>query len=177
MIQRGVGFSENTNAAGLVLVFFLAACMFLYWDKAWRKWLVLSLLLLAMLVTLSRTAIVSFGVALAFVYSLAMLEPLLHRVSIKRWLVRNAGHFLLVSCSLIVGLISAILLFKPSLVAALMAGFGVAQRSGIIERDVTDRFALWAWGIEVWASGHALAHAVRRWISQQYGGRQLWSLA
>jgi len=153
-IQHGVGFSEAYNIAAPVAMFFLAACIYMYHGKTWKKHVLLSLLLFALLATLSRGVIFSFALALGFVCILDGIVPLVQRASIKVSVLKIFGFVTLFFCSLIF-----ILQFHATtraLMSGALSGFGLMHQDGVVFRDMDSRFSLWAWGIDVWASGSLL---------------------
>ena len=149
-IQHGVGFSEAYNMAAPVAMFFWVACFYMYHGKTWKKWILLTLLLIAFLATLSRGAIVSLTLALGFVYLLDNIVPLLRRASIKRSLLEFFGFFTLFFGSLIFILLSHAT--TRALLSGVLSGFGLTNQHSIISRDLGGRFNLWAWGLDYWAS-------------------------
>jgi len=155
-IQQGVGFAESQNMAGPVVMFFAAACIYLYRGKAWKKWILLTLLLSALLATLSRGAIVSFGVALCFVYWLDCVEPFVRRASLKVSVLKNMGFVVLTFGFLLITLIVAIHLTNKGLLPATLAGLGLTHQHSVVSTDMAARFNLWTWGLDTWASGNLL---------------------
>jgi hypothetical protein len=155
-IAQGVGFSEGQNMAGLVVMFFAAACIYVYQGKIWKKWILLTLLLSALLATLSRGAIFSFAMALGFVYCLDSVEPLVQRASIKVSVFKNIG-FVISALSILVILIGlGIYSVNKPLLFAILSGFGFSGEHNLISSHMATRFSLWAWGLNTWASGNLL---------------------
>ena len=155
-IQQGVGFSEGYSMAAPVVIFFAAACIYLYRGKTWKKWILLSLLLFALLATLSRGAIFSFALALGFVYCLDSVEPLVRRVSIKVSALKNIGFVISALSFLIILIGLGIYSVNKSVLIAILSGFGLSHQHGVVSRDMATRFNLWAWGMDVWTSGGLL---------------------
>jgi len=156
-IQKGVGFSENQNLTGTVLIFFVASFIFLYRDKTWKKWILLSLLLFALLATLSRGAIFSFALALGFVCCLACMEQFVHKASLKVSLLKNVGFVGFTVACLAIAVTVAFYLTNKSLLSPILSGLGISQDSNsVILRDLSLRFSHWTWGMDVWASGSLL---------------------
>lgn len=153
-IQQGVGFSEAYNIAAPVVIFFAAACIYLYRGKTWKKWILLSLLLFALLATLSRGAIFSFALALGFVYCLDSVEPLVQRFSVKVSVLKSIGFVALIFGSLILILVTHST--TKALLLAILSGFGLGHQHGVVSRAMAARFNLWAWGMDVWTSGGLL---------------------
>lgn len=151
-IRRGPGFCGNANMAGAVVTFFIAACIYLYRGKIWKKWILLCLISLALLLTLSRSAIISFLLALIFVCLLDNLRPVVQRASIKVSVLKNMG-FVISALSILVILIGlGIYLLNKSLPLAILSGFGLSGEHGLISSDMAARFNLWWWGLNNWAS-------------------------
>ena len=131
-IQVGVGFSESQNIAGIVVGFFAAACIYMYRGKTWKKWILLCLLLLALLSTLSRSAIISFLLALTFVCCIDNLPSVVQRVSIKVSVLKNMG-FVISALSLLVILIClGIYSVNKSLLFAILPFFDVTGKDGLM---------------------------------------------
>lgn len=155
-IRRGPGFCGNANMAGAVVTFFIAACIYMYRGKIWKKWILLSLLLLALLATLSRGAIVSFIGALALVYCLACVEPLVQRASIKVSVLKNVGFVISALSLLLIAIVLGIYLLNKSFPLAILSGFGLSGEHGLISSDMAARFNLWWRGLNTWVSGSLL---------------------
>jgi len=155
-IQQGAGFSESQNLAGPILIFLAGACMFLYRGRAWKKWVLLSLVLFALLATLSRGAIFSFVGALVLVYGLACVEPLAQRASVKVPLLTNVGFLLFVVIFVGIGVTLGICATNKSLLPAMLSGFGLSNGYSVVSSDTSLRVGHWAWGMDVWASGSVL---------------------
>lgn len=151
-IQQGVGFSENQNMAGGVVAFFIAACIYMYRGKAWKKWLLLCVLLFALFATLSRSAIISFLLALTFVLCLGNLRPLVQRVSIKISVIKDTGFVMSALSFLIITVALGVYLTNKSLLSAILYGFGLSNEHGAFLHDLVARFRLWWWGLDTWAS-------------------------
>ena len=155
-IQHGVGFSEAYNIAAPVVIFFATACIYMYRGKTWKKWILLSLLLFALLATLSRGAIFSFALALGLVYSLDSIVPLVQRASIKVSVLKNIGFVISALSFLIILIGLGIYSVNKSVLIAILSGFGLSHQHGVVSRDMATRFNLWAWGMDVWTSGGLL---------------------
>ena len=155
-IQQGVGFSEGYSMAALVVIFFAAACIYLYRGKTRKKRILLSLLLFALLATLSRGAIFSFALALGFVCCLDSVEPLVQRASIKVSVLKNIGFVISALSFLIILIGLGIYSVNKSVLIAILSGFGLGHQHGVVSRDMAARFNLWAWGMDVWTSGGLL---------------------
>lgn len=155
-IQQGVGFSESQNIAGIVVVFFAAACIYMYRGKTWKKWILLCLFLLALLSTLSRSAIFSFLLALTFVCCLDNLRPVVRRASIKVSALKDIG-FVISALSLLVILIClGIYSVNKPLLFAILPFFDVTGKDGLMASHMANRFNLWWGGLNNWASGSLL---------------------
>jgi len=152
-VQKSVGFAENQNMAGPVAMFFTAACIYIYHGKIWKKWILLTLFLFALLATLSRGAIISFIGALGFVYCLDSVEPFVRRASMKVSFLKNVGFLAFTAACLVIPTIVAIYWTNKSLLRALLSGFGLSQGYSVISSDMSLRFGHWAWGLNTWASG------------------------
>lgn len=151
-IQQGVGFAESQNIAGPVVAFFVAACIYLYHAEIWKKWILLTLLLLALLGTLSRGAIVSLMLAIVFVYCLDNFVPFIKRGNLKVSALKDIGFAVLVLfCILVtIGLISYAV--DQTFITAILSGFGLDGQHGVATKDTASRFNLWIWGINKWTS-------------------------
>ncbi len=151
-IQRSSGFCENPNMAGFVVVFFLFACLYLYRQAQWKRWLLFCLLLAAMLATVSRSAMFSCIAAAFFVYLIGMIEPLVQRASIK---TKVSVHFVFAAsavCLFVVIFISSLWFVDQSFLSAHFSGYGLTPQGDILSKDFTSRLELWKWGIDAWAS-------------------------
>lgn len=153
-IQHGVGFSEAYSIAASPAIFFVAACIYLYRDKIWKKLILLSLLLFALLATLSRGAIFSFALTLGFVYCLDSVEPFTKRASIKVSVFKNIAFV-----AMIIGPLILIMMnhsTTKALLRAICVGFGLTPQHDVVSKDMAARFSLWTWGLDNWASGGLL---------------------
>ena len=155
-IPQGVGFSEGQNMAAPVVIFFAAACIYVYRGKIWKKWILLSLLLFALLATLSRGAIFSFIGTLGFVYCLDSMEPLVRRASVKVLVLKNIRFVALTFATLVITLIVAIHSTNKWLLPAILSGLGLTNQHSVVSTDMAARFSHWAWGLNTWASGNLL---------------------
>ena len=155
-IQQGVGFSEGQNMAGIVVVFFTTACIFMYQGISWKRWILLCLLLLALLSTLSRSAVISFLLALIFVCCLDNLPSVVRRASIKVSVLRNIVLVMSALGFSAAAVILGIYCVNKSLLLGILSFFDVAGKDGLMASHMTDRFSLWWWGLNNWASGSLL---------------------
>jgi O-antigen ligase len=154
LIQHGVGFSEAYSIAALPAIFFVAACIYLYRDKIWKKLILLSLLLFALLATLSRGAIFSFAIAMALAYCLDNLVPFIKRGNLKISVFKNIGFVAMIIGPLI--LITMNHSTTKALLRAIRVGFGLTPQHDVVSKDMAARFSLWTWGLDNWASGGLL---------------------
>jgi hypothetical protein len=152
LVQKGVGFAENQNMAGPVVMFFTAACIYLYHGKIWKKWIFLTLLLFALLGTLSRGSIFSFILAAIFVYCMDNAEPFSQRVAIKVTVFRDVVFFMLVMSFLIILIALGMYFFNKSYLIAILTGLGLDSQQGVVTRDVGARIYRWNGGINNWTS-------------------------
>ena len=152
-IQQGVGFSESQNIAGIVVVFFITACIYMYQGKSWKKWILLCLLVLALLSTLSRSAIISFLLTLIFVCCLDILPSVIQRASIKVSVLKNVGFVISALSFLIILVGLGIYSVNRSLLSAILPFFDV---TGKMASHMAARFNLWRWGLDNWSSGNLL---------------------
>ena len=155
-IQQGVGFSEGQNMAGAVVAFFIAACIYLYRGKNWKRWILLCLLLFVLLTTLSRSAIISFVLALTIVLCLSNLRPFVQRGSIKVSVVKDAGFVASALGLLIIIIVLGIYLINKSFLPAVLSGLGLSSEHDLFVSSLVDRFHLWRWGLSSWASQNLL---------------------
>jgi len=154
-IQQGVGFSENQNGAGGVLIFFLVANIFLY-PHRWRwQLLAIGVMGLALLMTLSRSAIFSFMLGCIVLLSIWFL-----RILFTKRVNRRSVHRVMTSAFLIIGvLIMAVLgyflfLSPPNqrLILSILSGFGIGD-APLLYKSVIDRLELWSGGLNWWIRG------------------------
>lgn len=155
-IQQGVGFSESQNIAGIVVVFFTAACIYMYRGKSWKRWILLCLLLLALLSTLSRSAIISFLLALTFVWCIDNLSSVVQRVRIKVCALKDMVFVISALGFLVTTIVLVIYYVDKSLLFAILPFFDVTGKDGLMAFHMADRFNLWWWGLNNWASGSLL---------------------
>lgn len=149
-MRQGVGFSESQNVAGIVVVFLTTACIHMYQGKSWKKWILVCLLLLALLSTLSRSAIISFLLALILVFCFDTFPSILQRACIKVSVLKNAGLVMSTLGFLVIFAILGIYLVDKSLLSTILPFFDV---TGKMAFHMTDRFNLWRWGLDNWSSG------------------------
>ena len=155
-IQQGIGFSESQNVAGIVVVFFAAACIYMYRGKTWKKCILLCLLLLALISTLSRSAIISFLLAFAFVCCLDNFGPIIQRGSIKVSVLKDMAFVILALSLSGTAYILGIYCVNKSLLFAILPFFDVTGKGGLMASHMAGRFNLWWWGLNNWASGTLL---------------------
>jgi len=154
IIQRGVGFTENPNAAGGLQIIFLAASIFLY-PSHWRyKPIALAVMAIGLFVTFSRSALISFfaaGFALVFF-------SLLHTMHTGK-VCRQVAHYLatcaILACIfLLIGFIiiicSAPDAFKSIIMSTILFGLGISSDYSSIGKDTYTRLQLWQSGINNW---------------------------
>lgn len=152
-IQQGVGFAESQNLAGPVAMFFTAACIYLYHGKIWKKWILLILFLLALLATLSRGVIISFLLAMAFVYCLDNLVPFIKRGKLKVSALKNIGFVMLALSFIVSAAVLVAYAVNKTFLIAILSGFGLTSGGGSILSDMVLRFDRWQLGLNTWASG------------------------
>ncbi len=151
-IQQGVGFGVNQNAVGGVLFFFLAASIFLY-PRHWRwQLLTVGIMGLALLATLSRSAIFSFGFGSISLLSIWSLRALFIG-KINRRLVRHAVAITFLTAGIFVAALFGHFLFlsppQQRVVLAALSGFGVGDYLVFYE-DMVFRLELWSEGLLNW---------------------------
>lgn len=151
-IQQGVGFSESQNIAGPVVIFFLAACIYMYRGQTWKKCILLCLLFLALLSTLSRSPIISFLLAFAFVCCLDNFGPIIQRGSIKVSVLKDMAFVILAFSLSVTAFLLGTYCVNKSLPFAILSGFGLSQGYSTVSSDTSLRFGHWAWGMDMCAS-------------------------
>jgi O-antigen ligase len=153
-VQKGVGFAENQNMAGPVVIFFTAAGIYLYRNNTWKKWILLCLLFSALLATLSRGAIFSFIGAMVLMYCFDSTKPLFRKASIKVSILKNMSLVLSALSFLFILIFTGIYLVNKPIFIAILTGFGlnVDGQHGVVARDFVSRSEIWAWGIDYWMS-------------------------
>lgn len=130
-IQRGTGFAENPNHAGGILLFFTATALFLYPSKR-ATWFVFGIVVLGLIATFSRSAIVAGAVAYISLASLWVLRAFfVGRIS--KMVVSMAG---------LIGMSAVI-------VVVVIVSFGGAF--GQWSEDLGTRLEIWTQGLEHWA--------------------------
>jgi len=145
-IQQGVGFSESQNMAAEFLIIFTAAFIYLYQANKFKKVILICLSLCALVLTLSRGAIVAFSIAIIVLSFIELIRIIFQRKIIKKILFNivyfSSGVFLILT-------ISALFLYfinKPLLIAVL-SGFGLGENASFII-DLNTRLNLWVGGLD-----------------------------
>lgn len=151
-IQQGVGFSESQNAAGAVAIFFIAAGAYMPRNETNQKQILVCLPLLALLATLSRSAIISFLLAFTLLFCLDKLSVITQRDRNKAPAVKDTGLVLLVLGFAVVAALLGIYLVNKSLLQAVLSGFGLSGGPSVIWSDFCARLDLWRRGLNTWAS-------------------------
>ncbi len=149
-IQQGVGFAEGTNGAGAILIVFSAFFWFVCrWHNKY-SWLFVSVAIIALLSTISRSAIGAFAIGLALSLFIAVIRATL-RAKISQQTIRSVGFFLLTL--IVVGIVGFFYnLENRGYANAIALGFGLGD-SGIIQSDTETRLTLWRKGIDIWSDG------------------------
>jgi len=152
-VQRATGFAGNPNNLGGILVFFLAAAMFLS-PPRWRyRWLGMGVTGAALIATLSRSGILSF----VFGY-LATVGVWCVRAAFTGKIDRRLFRGVVLTVFFAVGIVAVATLASHSVesvrVALASLGFGTGAR---LDQDVETRLALWGWGIHSWERQGAIA--------------------
>lgn len=147
-IQQGVGFSENQNQAGGVLIFFASLALFgSYKDNRVLKFWPFYVIFLALLSTMSRSAVYSFLLSLS-VWALLKLTRVLGFSKINKrglWIIFGIFLFCL-------GAISAwhtVRSYDHDLAVAVAQGFDLSDE--IFSADTSIRAALWQESISRWS--------------------------
>jgi O-antigen ligase len=145
-IQQGVGFSESQNMAAELLIIFTAAFIYIYQAKKFKKVILICLSLCALILTLSRSAIVAFSIAMIILSFIELIRIIFQRKIIKKILFNivyfSSGVFLILT-------ISVLFLYfinKPLLIAVL-SGFGLGENASFII-DLNTRLNLWVGGLD-----------------------------
>jgi len=153
VVSQGLGFAENHNVAGAVLLVFLALVVGpLAPARPRRRALVGGLIIVALAASLSRSAMIAGLGAGAFVaVVLALRQPALRRPNrIRPWVY---GVWLVIPCLVFVGLI--LVAFAPTLppvVEAVSQGIGL-RASDNVAADIASRTDRWNRGVDSWADG------------------------
>ena len=150
-IQQGVGFAQSQNGAGGILITFLSAAIFVY-PRNWRhQWLFITIIGVALLATLSRSAILSFAVG-----SFALISIWVLRILATRWFnigySHKAARSVVYSLGILVTIVFALWFIYPSsqkVLSAVSSGFGVGG-SETFYADIGTRFGLWYEGLKNW---------------------------
>ena len=180
-IQQGVGFGVNQNAVGGVLFFFLAASIFLYpRHKRWQL-LIVGIMGLALLATLSRSAIFSFALGCIALLSVWTLR-ILFTGRINQQSVRCVVSTAFIAAGIFVAVILGGFLFLTPLrqetALAILSGFGIGDVS-YLAQDMAFRIELWISGLRNWwAQGELGAlFGVGFFNSAVIGGKVAWVTA
>ena len=157
-IQRGVGFTENPNVAGGIQIFFLAASIFLYPSGARYQRIATAIMAFGLLLTLSRSAILSFiAAALALVCIWFMRAMLAGKINYR--LAYRLTTYVFLVCIIPIILMA---LFQgdfgalgPDPSGKIILGLGLSNYASIGE-DASTRLELWNCGIRNWINQGAL---------------------
>jgi hypothetical protein len=136
IIQQGVGFSESQNMAGPVTIFFIAAGAYLPHSESRQRWILVCVPLLALLATLSRSAIISFLLAFTLLFCLDKLSVITQRDRTKAPAVKDTGLVLLALGFAVVAALLGIYLVNKSLLQAVLSGFGLSGGPSVILSDI-----------------------------------------
>ncbi len=150
-IQRGVGFSENPNASGGLQIFFLAASIYLYPTHQRYQWLAVAIMGSGLLVTLSRSALLSFMFAFIALGYIWFLRTVLNGKISRQSIYHMANLAFLISGCLIIplGIVYLFGTFELGATKTALLGLGIANDS-LIRADTATRLELWYWGINNW---------------------------
>lgn len=155
-IRQAVGFSEGQNLAGVVVTFFISACLYLYHGRRLIKICMLSLFVLALLGTISRGAILSTILGFSAMWCIDNCRPLLRRGSLRISSIRDAGFVVLVFIIIVAACLLIAFCISPAFVKSLLPAFGLTDKGAMFSKHLGYRFKNWKWGIDFWLSNSPL---------------------
>lgn len=155
-IQQGVGFSDGPNGAASILIVLCSFFMFKYRFLDRRAWIFSLAAVLALLATISRSAILSFLIGIAAWLVVEGVRIFVHKKTLSRSAVfsfRSAGFVVL-----ILSFLALVLLLNNSenfqaVLNSIARGFGINDEFGTFGTDVSIRTALWDQGLALWSGG------------------------
>lgn len=151
-IQQGVGFSDSANGAGSLMMFFTTLYFFRMSEtKSVKHWLLLIVYLIALLTTLSRSAIYSFFLSLLLFVCL--------RLTATHGIDRRFFIFIFGFAFLALFVLAVVLVLFPDAVPVISAaqeGLISFGDDGIVSADREERLGLWQQGMDNWMSGSLL---------------------
>ena len=143
LIIRARGFSDSVNAAGGIAALFAAFHLFLYPSSRLRSGMLAALSFTAMVLTLSRSAIIAFALAISMVAALLVFRAIFLRGKVGPLRLRLVPiGFILIG--LVVGVVSS---QQPMVVAAWERLIGNEE---YLDRDIEWRLRHWGRGAERW---------------------------
>jgi len=151
-LTRGVGFSENVNSAGAVLIVFLALVLFIgSKTKTFMRWLPLCIVLAALFFTISRSAIFAFFMVLLLLATIKFAKFSISGKGTNPFVASTWLAFLLIVFAY------SSFIFDPgfgleSLLYSLAEGFGLGP-SSTLGIDATSRVGNWIRGLDAWGEG------------------------
>jgi len=161
-VQKGTGFAEGQNSAGVILSTLLWLAIFLFsHHKITKKWIISIIIIgLGLFSTLSRGAIFSFILGL-LIFLILLLIRTLKTSYIKRFLFRKLLIIFIINIIIFFSLATISTLLFPSYSTGILRGFGINNSQQVVY-DATQRFLRWSEGIKFWEK--------QRTINQLIGG-------
>lgn len=155
-IQQAVGFSEGQNLAGLVIAFFIGACIYLYRAKRLARCRVLLLFVFALLGTLSRSAILSTLLGVLIWFCIANSESIMRRFSLRVATIKEVRSVSWIFLVAIGACLYVAYSISPKLPRSLLPAFGFTDEGTLFLSHLSHRLHNWAWGMDYWRSNPPL---------------------
>lgn len=165
-IPQGVGFASSPNEAGGLLIVLTALVWFAV-PRASRK--LKALVFIALLATISRSAITAFALGIASLGALLVFRALVvgkvPKISLESALVLSLT--LVVTSAIVIMLAFNRSSGHDGLVSALAQGFGVGPDS-LVAEDIAGRVTLWETGLDTWLAGEWHKRVLGRGFRQSF---------
>ena len=143
-INEGVGFGVNQNSVAGVMIVFISAAVLLLRTSPFRRFILVCLLVLALMVTVSRAGILGLVAGMIFMFIPQILSWLMLR-SLRARLLYSVA----LTSAFIVTMLFIILQINPDKKLSLMEGFGFGGTSIIHSENA--RIYLWLMGFKFWS--------------------------
>jgi len=149
-IQKGVGFAESQNSAGVILSILLWLAIFLFsHHKITKRWIISIIIIgLGLFSTLSRGAIFSFILGSLIFLTLLLIRTLKTKY-IKKFLFRKLLIIFVINITIFFSFATISTILYPSYFVGILQGFGINNSQQVVY-DATQRSSAWSKGIKFW---------------------------